>query len=99
MAFGNKPQSMDQLLKDFLKKIPHRTKFKRGMVLHVWPEVVGEQISEITKNIHFEGDRLIIEVDNAAWRHEIHSNRYSIIKKLNDKVDAKIVKEIIVRAT
>lgn len=98
MGFGKKPQSLDKLLKDFMKRIPHRTELKRGMILHVWPDVVGEKIASVTKNLHFEGDRLVMEVDNPAWRHEIHANRYSIAKKLNDKVDAKIVKEIIVRA-
>lgn len=98
MGFGNKPQSLDKLLKDFMKRIPHRTELKRGMVLHVWPDVVGQKIASVTKNLRFEGDRLVMEVENPAWRHEIHANRYSIAKKLNDKVDGKIVKEIIVRA-
>lgn len=98
MGYGKKPEPLSGLLKDFIKRIPHRTELKRGMVLHVWPEVVGGRIAEITKNVHFEGDRLIVEVDNPAWRHELHANRYSLVKKLNDKVDAKIVKEIIVRA-
>lgn len=99
MAFGNKPQSMDNLLKEFMKKIPHRTKLQRGMILHVWPEVVGEKIAKVSKNLHFEGNRLVVEVENSAWRHEIHMNRFSIAKKLNDKVDSKVVKEIVVRAS
>jgi len=98
MSFGNKPQSMDQLLKEFMKKIPHRTKLQRGMVLHVWPEVVGEKISSVSHNLHFEGSRLVVEVANSAWRHEINANRFSIAKRLNDKVGTKIVKEIVVRA-
>lgn len=97
MAFGKKPQALDSLLKEFLKKIPHRTELKRGMILHEWPEVVGERIASVTKNVHFEGSRLVVEVENAAWRHELHSNRFSIIKRLNDKVDAKVIKEIVVR--
>lgn len=98
MGFGKKPEPLGGLLKNFLKRIPHRTELKRGMVLHFWPEVVGSKIAEITSNVHFEGERLIVEVKNPAWRHELHANRYSLAKKLNDKVDAKIVKEIIVRA-
>lgn len=98
MGFGKKPQSLNTLLKNFMKRIPHRSELKRGMVLHVWPDVVGPAIAEVSKNIHFEGDRLIIEIENSAWRHEVHSNRYSIVKKLNDKVDGKVVKELVVRA-
>lgn len=88
---------MNALLKEFMKKIPHQTELKRGMVLHLWPSVVGEQIHGITRELHFEGNKLIVTVDSDAWRFELHANRYAIAKKLNDRVDAKIVKEIIVR--
>ena len=99
MAFGKKPQSMDELLKEFMKRIPHRTKLQRGMVLHVWPDVVGEKIAAVTENLHFEGNRLVMEVANSAWRHEIHMKRFSIRKKLNEKVGNEVVKEIIVRSS
>lgn len=99
MAFGNKPQSMDDLLKEFMKRIPHRTKLQRGMVLHIWPEIVGEKIASVSKNLHFEGNRLVVEVNNASWRHEIHMNRFSIVKRLNEKVGSKVVQEIVVRAS
>ncbi|MFU8812365.1 MAG: DUF721 domain-containing protein [Balneolaceae bacterium] len=98
MAFGKKPQPLGDVLKQVLNKIPHRTELKRGMVLHFWPEVVGQRIAEISQNLHFEGDKLIVEVTQPAWRHELHANRYSIASKLNKKVDGKIVKELIVRA-
>ena len=90
---------MDELLKEFMKRIPHRTKLQRGMVLHVWPEIVGDKIAAVTKNLHFEGNRLALEVDNSAWRHEIHMKRFSIAKRLNEKVGSKVVQEIIVRAS
>jgi predicted nucleic acid-binding Zn ribbon protein len=99
MGFGNKPQSMDELLKEFMKRIPHRTKLQRGMVLHVWPEIVGDKIAAVTKNLHFEGNRLVLEVNNSAWRHEIHMKRFSIVKRLNEKVGSKVVQEIVVRAS
>jgi len=98
MAFGRKPQSMNQLLKEFMRKMPHQTELKRGMVLHLWPTVVGERMNEVIKDVRFEGNKLIVKVENEAWRHEIHMNRFSIAKKLNDRVDSKVVKEIIVRA-
>lgn len=89
---------MNELLKQFMKKIPHQTELKRGMILHLWPEVVGDQIQKITKDIHFEGNRLVVKVESEAWRYELHANRFSIAKKLNDRVDSKIIKEIVVRA-
>ncbi len=88
---------MNQLLKEFMKKIPQQTELKRGMVLYQWPEVVGEQINSITKSLKFEGNKLIVTVSTEAWRFELHANRYSIAKRLNEKVESKVVKEIVVR--
>jgi predicted nucleic acid-binding Zn ribbon protein len=97
MAFGRQPKSMNELLKEFMKRIPRQTELKRGMVLHVWPDVVGEKINGITKKVRFDGTSLIVTVTTEAWRYELHANRFSIAKKLNERVDSNVVKEIIVR--
>lgn len=98
MAFGKKPKPMNDLLKEFIKKIPQRTKLKRGMILHLWPKIVGPQIQKATRELRFEGDRLIVTMQSEAWRHELHANRFSLAKKLNSRVDARVIKEIVVRS-
>ncbi|HAW79489.1 MAG TPA: DUF721 domain-containing protein, partial [Balneola sp.] len=35
---------------------------------------------------------------NQVWRHEIHANRFNIAKRLNAKVKAQVVGDIIVRS-
>lgn len=98
MAFSNKPASLDKLLKTFIKRLPQRNELKRGMVLHVWPDVVGDQVAKATLDLSFESDgRLIVKVQSDAWRHEIHMNRFSITKKLNGRVGQDTVRELIVR--
>lgn len=97
MAFNRSPKSMNELLKEFMKRLPQKAELKRGMVLHIWPKVVGSRIQAATNNLKFRGSTLIVTVSNEAWRHEIHANRYSIAKKLNEQVDSKVVKEIVVR--
>ena len=59
---------------------------------------MGERIADETENIHFEHGNLVVHVKNPAWRQEIHMKRFSIAKKLNDKVEEKIIKEIVVRS-
>ncbi|MDX1671216.1 MAG: DUF721 domain-containing protein [Balneolaceae bacterium] len=94
----DKPRSLKSLLKSFLDDHPHKGKLKRGMVLSVWEEIVGERIAEQTENLHFRDGKLIIHVQNPAWRQEIHMKRYSIAQKLNQQVGEKVVKEIVVKA-
>lgn len=94
----SKPKPLKDLIGKYLDDIPYRKELKRGMILSLWPRTVGKAINEQVRHIRFEGDKLIINVANPAWRNEIHMNRFSIAKKLNDEVKEKIIKEIIVRS-
>lgn len=95
---SNSPKLLRDALKDFLDDYPHRKRLKRGMILSIWKQTVGERIAGETENIHFEHGNLVVHVRNPAWRQEIHMKRFSIAKKLNDKVGEKIIKEIVVRS-
>lgn len=95
---SNSPKPLKDALKEFLDNYPHRKRMKRGMILSLWNETVGERIAEQTENIHFEHGNLVIHVKNPAWRQEIHMKRFSIAKRLNEKVEEKIIKEIVVRS-
>lgn len=81
-----------------MEDYPHRKRLKRGMILSLWEQTVGERIAEQAENVHFERGNLIVHVKNPAWRQEIHMKRFSIAKKLNDKVDEQIINEIVVRS-
>ncbi len=100
MAYSgtDSPKPLKDLLKNFLDDVPYRKRLKRGMVLSLWPETVGDKIYAVTENVHFERGNLVVHVKNSSWRHEIHMKRYSIAKKLNDKVGEKVIKEIVVRS-
>lgn len=95
---SNIPKPLKDALKDFLDDYPHRKRLKRGMILSLWGKTVGSAIAEQTKKIYFENGRLVVHIPNAAWRHEIHMNRFSIAQKLNHQVGEKIIKEILVRS-
>lgn len=94
----NSPKPLKDLVKNFLDDVPYKKRLKRGLVLSVWEETVGQKIQEQVENVHFEHGNLVVHVKNSAWRHEIHMKRFSITKKLNDKVGEKTVKEIVVRS-
>lgn len=92
------PKPLSDSLRKYLDKFPHKKKLRQGMVLSVWKEVVGERISAQITDVHFESGKLVMKVSNQVWRHEIHANRFSIAKRLNAKVNAQIVGDIIVRS-
>lgn len=99
MAFYNRtPKPLKDLIRNYLKDFPEKKRLKKGMILSLWPVVVGEAIARQSENLHFEGDKLIVNVRDTMWRHELHMQRYAIMKKLNKEVQEEIIREIIVRA-
>ncbi|MDZ7689660.1 MAG: DUF721 domain-containing protein [Balneolaceae bacterium] len=95
---SNKPKPLKDLLKNFLDDYEHKDKLKRGMILSIWSKTVGEKINEKTDNLYFKNGKLIVHVQDPAWRHEIHMQRFQIQKRLNKQVGDKIIKEIVVRS-
>lgn len=92
------PKSLSSVLEDFLEKFPQKRKLKQGMILSAFEEVVGERMASQVEDLHFEGNKLAMKVRHPAWRHEIHSNRFGLAKKLNAKVKGDIIADIIVRS-
>ncbi|MDI6400601.1 DUF721 domain-containing protein [Balneolaceae bacterium ANBcel3] len=98
MSFRKKqPQALGRLLDDFVESYPHRVSLKRGMILSLWPRVIGKAITEQVHNLKFQGSRLVLFVDDPSWRHEIHMQRHMIAKKLNKAVNEEIIRDIIVK--
>jgi hypothetical protein len=93
----DKPKKLKAALEDFLKGMPEKGKLRKGMVLSVFEDVVGERIAGQCKDVHFEQNKLVIRVSHPTWRNEIHANRFSIMKRLNERAKGKVVEDIIVR--
>lgn len=68
---------------------------QRYQALLLWPEVVGKQISDVTEPSRIRKGKLFVEVKNAAWRNELVFHKDEIIQKLNQKLGASVVQEII----
>lgn len=92
------PKPIKDVLQKFLDTYPHKRRLRQGMVISVWPKIVGNKIADQTQDLHFEGNNLVCKVSNQVWRHEIHANRFQIAKRLNDEVKSQVVGQLIVRA-
>ncbi|MEX0778156.1 MAG: DUF721 domain-containing protein [Balneolales bacterium] len=94
---NKKPRALSSILEDFVEDIPHRKELKKGMILSLLPDYVGNAISSQCEDVHFEGSKLVMRIKNPGWRHELHMQRYNLARQLNRKVKEEIIKEIIVR--
>ena len=85
-------------LKKVLKKTIENSGFKKAIfqenAVSVWPDVVGKNISKISKATSVDKGVLFIKVESATWKQELYMQKNEIINKINKKIGSKAIKEI-----
>ena len=88
---------MEQL-KKVLKKTIENSGFKNAILqedaVSAWSDVVGKNISEISKATSVDRGVLFIKVESATWKQELYMQKNEIINKINKKIGSKAIKEI-----
>ena len=88
---------MEQLKKVLEKSIESfglkKTILQENAVI-IWPNIVGKNISKISKAISVDKGILFIKVDSAVWKQELYMQKSEIINKINKKIGSKAIKEI-----
>ena len=88
---------MEQL-KKVLKKTIENSGFKNAILqenaVSIWPNVVGENISKVSKATSVDKGVLFIKVESATWKQELYMQKNEIINKINKKIGSKAIKEI-----
>lgn len=59
----------------------------------IWPQVMGETISKLTRSIEVKDGRLIVHVNSAALKAQLFENRFELVRKLNEAVGAPAIKD------
>tara|TARA_Y100000590_G_scaffold350038_1_gene401759 strand:+ start:410 stop:685 length:276 start_codon:yes stop_codon:yes gene_type:complete len=60
----------------------------------LWGSVVGEAVSSVTRAERVESGTLIVKVETAVWRQELHMQKEDIINKINKKIGTRAIREI-----
>tara|TARA_B100000575_G_scaffold4979_1_gene3698 strand:- start:251 stop:526 length:276 start_codon:yes stop_codon:yes gene_type:complete len=88
---------MEQL-KKVLKKTIENSGFKNAILqenaVSIWPDIVGKNISKISKATSVDKGVLFIKVESSTWRQELYLQKNEIINRINKKIGSKIIKEI-----
>lgn len=90
-----RPQSLGDVLATLIQDLGFEKKLSEQSVIAQWPQVVGDKIAKHTRAVTCEGGKLFVEVDSAAWRHELLYMKGQILEGLNRKAGSKVIQEII----
>ena len=90
-------QSIGAAIKEWLRANGLDQKVQEHSVPGYWEEIVGEAFARHAKVERVDAGRLFVSVESAAWRTELMLRREDILRRLNERLGAEIVKELIVR--
>ena len=77
-----KPQSIKNLLNDFLKGKDFTTINNTISLTAAWKQSVGEPILKNTEILGFKKGKLIIKTSNPIWRNELSLQKNELLNKL-----------------
>tara|TARA_B100000676_G_C17937971_1_gene764711 strand:- start:8 stop:283 length:276 start_codon:yes stop_codon:yes gene_type:complete len=81
-----------------LKKLIKSNNLEKGLeeqkAVDVWEKVVGERINENTEPISIENGVLSVKTSNPSWSQELQLQKPHILKKLNNRLNKKVIKDI-----
>ncbi len=90
-------QSLGEVIRQFIKAYKIEDKITEVKVTTAWGKVMGPQIQSLTEKTVFKNNVLTVYLRSAPLREELSMARTKIIEKINQEVDKKAVKELILR--
>jgi len=91
------PQSLASILKDVVSSYGFEDKFYQGRIVATWQEIAGERIGREVEKTWVKDKKLFVRIKSPVWRQELHLNRDSWCRRLNEELGEDCVKTIVFR--
>jgi hypothetical protein len=89
--------SMAEALQQFLNESRIKGDVQAFQIKEAWESIMGKTIARYTDTTKIFGDRLIISTSVGPLKNELHFQKESIIKRVNEAMGAEVVKEVIIQ--
>lgn len=90
--------SLDNLLGESLKALGLEKQLLEQACVSAWDEVVGERIAAAAQPEFIKDGKLFVITKSSTWANELSFLKEDIMKRLNERVGKRTVKEMVFRA-
>lgn len=90
-------QMLGTVLADILRQHGLDKKLRAHAIPEHWASIVGQNAAKVTNVKKLEHGTLIVEVGAPVWRAELMMRREEIRKKINEKLGAELVRDIVLK--
>lgn len=85
--------SISDALVDYLRESGLEQSVLDMQIEQVWPRVMGETVTKLTRSIEMRDGMLIVHVNSAALKAQLFENRFELVKKLNEAIGANAIRD------
>ncbi|MEZ4722507.1 MAG: DUF721 domain-containing protein [Flavobacteriales bacterium] len=97
MARKSNQETLGQVIERMLDAYKLRSGLTEISIQSEWANIAGEAISSRTNEVVLRGSKLIIRLNSAALRQELHYQREVIKSNVNQFIGQDIVKEVLLQ--
>lgn len=91
-------QSLSEALADFFNENGAlKEKLAQQRVVRGWRELLGEGISQYTRNLYFNRGVLYVQLSSSVLRAELLMVKEDLIKRLNEHAGSAVIRDIVFR--
>ena len=85
--------SLTDALVSYLRESGLEQSVLEVQVEEVWPQVMGDIVTKLTRSVEVKDGMLIVRVSSAALKTHLFENRFELVRKLNEAVGAEVIKD------
>ncbi len=86
---------LGELIREYLRQEGLETPLNEHRAVEAWPEVAGPAIAKMTTKVEMRNSSLHIKVKSPALRQDLTMQRTLLARRLNEKVGAQVVEQIV----
>lgn len=89
-----KEEDIGNIIMRYLRQSQLETPLYEFRLIQAWAEVMGAQVEQLTKDLRIYNQVLHVTLRSAALRNELFMRRSDIVRRLNNKVGANVIRDI-----
>lgn len=93
----NDAEAIGMLIRKYLRQECLEGPLYEQRLLNSWEEILGPTIASYTKELYIRNQTLFVQLTSASLRQELMMGRELLVKTLNRKVGAEVIRDIIFR--
>ena len=90
-----KEESIGNVLLRYLRQSQLESPLNEFRILQSWNEIAGSTVAQLTQDIHIYNQKLYVKLRSATMRTELMMKRTELTRKLNQKVGAQVITDIV----